>query len=176
LFDRYASEFNAFVAKPGHTVTVAGDFDGDRHLTLTDVDQLAMAIRNAVADPKFDFTHDGVVTLADQESWVHDLKHTWFGDADLNGEFNSADLVQVLAAGKYEAPQGAISWYEGDWNADGLFNSTDLVDALADGGYEQGPRLPAAAVPEPSGLLLVAGPLPLVWVRSQSDTARDLAA
>jgi hypothetical protein len=84
--------------------------------------------------------------------------------------------VQVLAAGKYEAPQDAISWSEGDWNADGAFNSTDLVDALADGGYEAGPRAPAAAaVPEPSGLLLVAGLLPLLWMRTRRGVAHNLA-
>jgi hypothetical protein len=48
--------------------------------------------------------------------------------------------------------------------------------ALVDGGYEQGPRLPAAAVPEPSGLLLVAGLLPLVWMRTRRGVAHNLAA
>ena len=27
---------------------------------------------------------------------------TWFGDADLNGEFNSSDFVQAFQVGKYE--------------------------------------------------------------------------
>ena len=31
-----------------------------------------------------------------------DLANTYFGDADLNGEFNSSDMVQVFANGKYE--------------------------------------------------------------------------
>ena len=36
--------------------------------------------------------------------WLHDLKKTWVGDADLNGLFNSADFVLAFQAGKYELP------------------------------------------------------------------------
>jgi hypothetical protein len=80
--------------------------------------------------------------LEDHRVWVDELKHTWFGGANLDGEFNSEDLVQVLAANKYEATErdcfgniiNPASWTEGDWNADGEFTSSDLVVALADGG------------------------------------------
>ena len=72
--------------------------------------------------------------------------------------------MQVFASGKYETSwvdaSGAkygenASWSEGDWNADGFFDSDDFVTAFADGGYEQGPRMDAAAVPEPTTLGLV---------------------
>jgi hypothetical protein len=103
----------------------------------------------------FDVNGDTVVDQEDRRVWIKELKHTWFGDADLNGEFSSSDMVQVFAAGKYETGELA-SWAEGDWNADGIFDSGDMVTAFADGGYEKGPRTGAVAVPEPDGWLLVA--------------------
>jgi hypothetical protein len=97
----------------------------------------------------------------DHSVWVKDLKRTRYGDANLDGQFNTGDLVQVLGAGKYET-QELAGWSEGDWNGDGVFNTGDLVKALDDGGYEMGPREDVAAVPEPGGwrLLLVMGLLP----------------
>ena len=78
--------------------------------------------------------------------------HTYVGDSNLDGEFNSSDFVTVFSAGKYET--GAAAGYaEGDWNGDKLFNSSDFVAAFAAGGYEKGPR--PAAVPEPASLLLL---------------------
>jgi hypothetical protein len=52
------------------------------------------------------------------------------GDANEDGQFNSADIVLVLQAGKYLTGQSA-NWNEGDWNGDGVFDPLDLVAALA---------------------------------------------
>ena len=84
------------------------------------------------------------------------MKQNSFGDADLDGEFNSGDLVAVFAAGEYEDTIPSNStWSTGDWNGDHDFTSGDLVVAFADGGYEQGPRQDVNAVPEPSAMLLI---------------------
>ncbi len=56
-------------------------------------------------DAIFDVNSDSIVDLEDHRVWVKDLKYTWFGDADLNGEFDSLDFVQVFAAGKYETAE-----------------------------------------------------------------------
>jgi hypothetical protein len=96
--------------------------------------------------------------------WIKDLFNSWVGDANLDGEFSSADLVVVLASGTYEADV-ASTWSTGDFNGDGRTNTADLVAALADGGYEAGPRAAAAAVPEPTTVqLLVLGAL-MLWRR-----------
>ena len=110
--------------------------------TAEDIDRLTAAIR--AHDVSQDLTGDGAIDLADLTFLVKSRLHTFFGDADLNGEFNSADFVQVFAAGKYETP-AAAGWGEGDWNGDGLFSSADFVIAFSDGGYEQGP-VPATAI------------------------------
>jgi hypothetical protein len=128
-----------------------GDFTGNEVLDAADIDLLSVEVRAGTNDADFDLNSDSLVDQSDRTFWVHDLKQTYFGDADLNGEFESADLVRVLGFGEYEDDVDANStWLDGDWDGDGDFTSGDLVLALGDGGYEAGPR--AAAVPEPSTL------------------------
>ena len=76
------------------------------------------------------------------------------GDSNLDGEFNSSDLVTVFAAGKYEADADA-GWADGDWGGDMKFDSGDLVVAFAEGGYELGPRPAVIAVPEPASIVML---------------------
>jgi hypothetical protein len=76
------------------------------------------------------------------------------GDANIDGVFNSTDIVQVLQAEEYlDQLAGNSTWAEGDWNSDGEFNSLDLVAALQGGGYGQAFAM-TAPVPEPSSALL----------------------
>jgi hypothetical protein len=91
---------------------------------------------------------DQRVDDADRTIWVTELTRTYFGDANLDGQFNSADLVTVFVTGKYESG-GSADWRDGDWNGDGQFNSLDYVVAFTDGGYEIGPRPAVSVVPEP---------------------------
>jgi hypothetical protein len=146
-----------FGFKPGiHVPTaggVPGDFNGNGVLDAEDIDDLTRQSASVTNPPKYDLNGDSLVNDADVNVWVKDLYGSWIGDADLNREFNSSDLVTVLASGTYEANVDAV-WTTGDFNGDGRTNSSDLVAALADGGYEQGPPPATAAVPEPSGLCL----------------------
>ena len=59
------------------------------------------------------------------------------GDANGDGLFNSADMVQVFQAGEYEdnIPDNS-TFTEGDWNGDGDFTSSDMVMAFQTGLYE----------------------------------------
>ena len=132
-----------------------GDYNGDGMLDAADLDLQAAAMNNPNPDlGVYDENNDGLVDFADRQIWVSDLKVTWMGDADLNGQFNSGDLVTVFTAGKYESGDAA-NWGEGDWNGDLTFGSGDLVTAFTDGGYEAGPKAAVAAVPEPSSIILV---------------------
>ena len=137
----------------------AGDFNADDVLDATDIDTLTREVLRRERpwmswDAMLDLNSDKGIDQEDHRLWIKELKHTWFGDANLNGEFNSSDMVQVFAAGKYETGEDA-GWSEGDWNGDGLFDSSDMVTAFADGGYEKGLRTDAVAVPEPGGWLLL---------------------
>jgi hypothetical protein len=139
------------------TPIVAGDYDGDGLLTAADIDILSAAVRDNNQDPKFDLNDDGSVDQGDRAVWVEELKNTYFGDADLDGEFNSSDMVQVFVQGKYETLEAA-GWEAGDWNGNNLFDSSDMVVAFVGGGYEKGPKPNAAvsAVPEPGAIVLLA--------------------
>ncbi len=143
----------------------AGDFDRDGSLTVLDIDRLVERIAAPDFDATFDLNNDGKVTRTDLNTWVKDLKKTWIGDANLDGEFNSNDLVEVFQAGKYETGE-VVVWSQGDWNSDHVFDSSDLIAAFQDGGYEAGPRATAVAVPEPAcGSLLMIGIIGLYRLR-----------
>ena len=134
--------------------TLPGDFNSSGELDAGDIDLLNAQIAGA-GDSSFDLNGDGAVDGTDRNVWVKELKKTWFGDSNLDGEFNSGDFVQVFGAGKYEdGILGNATWAEGDWDGNGDFDSGDLVAAFTDGGFESGP-LPAATVPEPSSVCML---------------------
>ncbi|MCA9167339.1 MAG: PEP-CTERM sorting domain-containing protein [Planctomycetales bacterium] len=141
----------------GGVVSIPGDVDGDGDCDVDDIDSLMSVMRTGVFDAKFDFTNDQVVDKDDLDRMIMEFKHTWFGDANLDGEFNTADFVQVFQIGEYEdGIAGNSTWAEGDWDANGEFDSGDFVVAFADGGFENGTRAAVAAVPEPASLSLFA--------------------
>ena len=131
-----------------------GDFNNNGLYDAEDIDLLSAAVNEGMNPASFDLTNDGLVNEEDRVEWVTGFANTYFGDADLNGQFDSSDFVTVFVAGKYESAAEA-GWAEGDWNGDMQFTSSDFVSAFADGGYEQGPRPAVAAVPEPSSLVLM---------------------
>lgn len=135
------------------TVEIAGDYDGDGLLTIDDLNQLAAGIR--AGDFEFDINADSRLDVGDLTHWVQVEKRSWFGDANLDGEFSSEDLVSVFRAGEYEDDLvGNSDWSTGDFNGDQEFDSSDFVQAFRGGGYELGPREAAMAVPEPSSIVI----------------------
>ena len=114
--------------------------------------------------PYGDLNEDGTIDFADLEVWVHDVQGTNFGDANLDGVFDSTDLVNVFEAGEYDDQiVGNSVWEEGDWNGDNEFDSADLVVAFQDGAYD---TINTAAVPEPNSLfMLLLSSLGLLFMR-----------
>jgi hypothetical protein len=131
---------------------VTGDFNGNGVLDSGDIDDLTEQSASGTHPAAYDLNGDSLVNVDDVNVWVKDLFGSWIGDANLDMEFSSSDLVSVLATGTYEVDI-ASNWSSGDFNGDGRTNTSDLVVALADGGYELG-RPTTAAVPEPAGLAL----------------------
>ena len=142
----FPSDFDPVARGLKLEVSPRGDLDADDVFDADDVDMLASKIRLGwirkiwwLSDAAFDMNGDSVVNQDDHRVWVKDLKRTWFGDANLNGEFNSADFVQVFQSGKYE--QGWVDergniygetagWSEGDWNGDGHLRQRRLHHRL----------------------------------------------
>jgi uncharacterized protein YjbI with pentapeptide repeats len=85
-----------------------GDFDANDQLGVADIDWLQSRVLGTgrtpywLPDAMFDVNNDRTVTQDDLAKWVKDLKHTYFGDANLDSEFDSADLVTVFQTGQYE--------------------------------------------------------------------------
>ncbi len=149
----------------------AGDFDGNSVLNVNDIDLLISRMLAGTHDLAFDLTGDGFVNVDDLGFLVGDEStlYTYLGDANLDGEFNSSDLVAVFSAGEFEDFQALnSSWAEGDWDGNGDFGTSDLVAALTEGGFETGPKLPAAIVPEPTTAVLLIGGLLAALVRPRS--------
>lgn len=160
-------------------IAVFGDFNGDGLLDAADIDLLSEAIRTGSSDSLYDVDGNGDVDVADHRFWVVDIKNTYLGDSNLDGEFSSADFVTAFTQGEYEdAIAGNSGWEDGDWNGDGDFDSSDFVAAFTEGGYELGPRAAVAAVPEPmSGSLFgLAGCLVLLASRHQGRSAHKRTA
>jgi len=100
----------------------------------------------------YDSYSHGIDAFASKEN--NTLTIIGYGDANMDGFFNSSDLVQVFQAGEYEDGIAENSyWTTGDWNGDGDFGSADLVVAFQAGQYEA--EAAVVAVPAPSAMVLL---------------------
>lgn len=152
----FPQEFDPVAMSLTLVVSPEGDFDASDSLDVHDLELL-----QAVIDHGLDWLPHEIFNLdfnvcIDQHDflfWVKDLKQTYFGDANLDGQFNSTGLITVFQVGQYEdAVTGNSTWSTGDWNIDGGFTTSDLEEAFQDGSYGNGPRVNAAVVPEPNSL------------------------
>lgn len=128
-----------------------GDFDANGQIDADDIDQLSAEIRNGSGNRLFDLNQDSQVDHQDHEAWVERIANSWFGDSNLDGRFDSGDLIMVFQIGKYEdGIANNAGWADGDWNGDAEFNSSDFVIAFCCGGFEGGQIGPRAAtnIPE----------------------------
>ncbi|MCA9215987.1 MAG: hypothetical protein KDB27_23130 [Planctomycetales bacterium] len=131
---------------------IGADLNGDGVIDASDIDLLYSNL--GLQNQAYDLSGDGNVDRADLDVLVNKELNTYYGDANLDGEFNSSDLVDVFQANKFEQDIDA-TWAEGDWTGDRRFDSGDFVVAFADGGFEKGQRAAVNAVPEPSSTVLL---------------------
>lgn len=110
------------------------DFDGDGDVDANDIDLLSNGIKQA--DLRFDLNQDGTADVLDRDFLITQHLNTSLGDSNLDGVFDSGDLVNVFTAGVYEdnVPNNA-GWSEGDWDGDGEFTTADLVAAFQTDSY-----------------------------------------
>ncbi len=174
----FPNSFDPVMAELTFEMSPSGDFDANGSLEAADLDLMTRVYGVDSSslhwlDEMFDVNRDLVVDEQRRNTWIRKLKNTWFGDANLDGEFNSGDLVTVFQAGEYEdAVVNNSGWAEGDWNGDGDFTSGNLVAAFQEGGYEKGRRPALAAVPEPSGIGMMTIALTLAAVSSSRRRGR----
>ncbi len=147
-FAPFASSWAARPATPGAVrfeVGPPGDVTEDGRVDAADIDLVCQAIRELDSRAEFDLDLDGLVNRADYDYLIQAILQTRAGDADLNGVFDSGDLVAVFISAEYEddSPENS-TWAEGDWDCDGDFTSADLVAAFIQGQYARasGPAAP----------------------------------
>jgi hypothetical protein len=130
-------------------VRVPGDFNADKILTVEDVDLLLEEMGKSTPRTWFDLTGNELVNLDDRSAWV-ELRGTFVGDANLDGQVNAVDLnVLALSWGA----DNATSWSQGDFNGDDIVNAIDLNDLALN--WRNG-ATQASPVPERSSIGLVA--------------------
>ncbi len=123
-----------------------GDVNGDFLVDVNDIDRLLASLRDPQQQTSaFDLNDDTEVTYDDVRVLVGSILHTSVGDANLDGTFDSGDLVLLWQQGEFEDDLASNStWAEGDWNGDGEFDTHDLIFAMQDGAYAES----AAAIAE----------------------------
>ncbi len=85
---------------------VSGDFNRSASFDVGDIDLLSEKVRRGDFDSSYDLNLDNTLDQLDRSVWIHDQAITYLGDANLDGEFNTGDFVQVFEAGKYETTTG----------------------------------------------------------------------
>lgn len=77
----------------------------------------------------FDLNHDGLMDVGDVDAWIHEQKLNPYGDTNLDGVFDSADLDYL----SYLPLGSEATWMSGDFDGDGFYTSADLVLAMQGG-------------------------------------------
>ena len=112
------------------------DLNGDGALDGEDVDLLCRTIRSGSHPSSLDFDGDDQVNFQDMHRFLNAGFGSGLGDVNLDGRFDSTDLVMAFERGLYETGSQTAAHVDGDWNCDGEFNSRDLVDAMFYGHYQ----------------------------------------
>ena len=150
-----------------------GDFDNDGDLDGDDVDALVMVVAGMTHVPSFDLTGDGLVDQSDLQDWLAVAGSTnlpsgnayLYGDANLDGTVDGQDFIAWNNA-KFTAN---AAWTAGDFNADGAVDGQDFI--VWNLNKFQSADARTAAVPEPSGLLIIAMAMGAVVTRRRNGFA-----
>jgi hypothetical protein len=75
---------------------------------------------------------DAVWLAGDDPCHSSSERRITLGDVNLDGRFDSSDLVAVFQRGKYgvRPAERQITWMDGDWDSDGDFDADDLAAAF----------------------------------------------
>ena len=156
-----------------HATAIAGDLNYNGRFDAQDLDILTQNVAFAPDEPHGDFLRrldlngDKTVDTSDVHYWVTDLKSTFVGDANLDGEVKFDDFL-ALSANFGQAG----GWAEGDFNADEQVNFPDFLALSANFGNVAA-ATHAEAVPEPTAAAIAFfGDRWLDWLAKTALTSR----
>jgi len=129
-------------------------------------------IDNSDPDPKIGDMPDLEGVPVSAESVL--VKHTWWGDANLDGVVNSNDYDMIdtawlLWTNEGRLPEGGFRWAVGDFNYDGLINSNDYDKIDNSWTLQGGPMGGAEPAPAAVDALPEAGVA--AWAAAELSTA-----
>lgn len=108
---------------------VEGDLDRNCAIDAADIDLLFAAVGAGTNDPAYDLTGDATVDDDDIAHLVESILGTHFGDANLDGAVDRADVAAVVRNfGRADSP----GWAAGDFNGDGAVDLRDLMTVQTD--------------------------------------------
>ena len=111
------------VAQPG----LFGDFNGDQILSISDLDQLALSVRQGSHNPLFDLTADGALDRQDVDAWLSYFGTTP-GDVNADRRVDFRDFFRVVSRlGTTNA-----RWSDGDVSLNGVVDFDDYLQVLDD--------------------------------------------
>ena len=106
---------------------LVGDFNGDGQISSDDMDLLCAAAHAAALPPaevaRFDQNGDDQINAEDIDEWLANVANTKRGDADLDGDVDFADFLELSA--NFGSEDG--HWSEGDFNCDGVIGFSDFL-------------------------------------------------
>lgn len=113
-----------------------GDVDENGVVGIEDIDSVAASIRESGFVKEYDLNRDSILDSDDWFLWLDEILDVRVGDSNLDGVFDSNDIIRVFQSGGYEDDiSGNGSWREGDWDGDGDFSSSDIIAAFQFGTY-----------------------------------------
>ena len=134
--DIVARSLGGFMIINGRSETPSSDLNRDGQANVDDIDWLCQHVVDGARESKFDVNDDGVIDREDVTFAVERLFNSSIGDVNLDGQFNSADLVSVFQFAEYEDGVPFNSkWSTGDWDCNGDFGTSDLVLAFEKDSY-----------------------------------------
>ena len=124
-----------------------GDLNFDGEFNANDIDALFGNLGSA--DPLYDLDKDGDADSGDVDFLVETLLGTFYGDANVDGQVDAADLNAVGLNWR----ENISGWENGNFNGDNIVDAADLnLLAL---NWQNGVPTGAAAVPEPASMALL---------------------
>ncbi|MCA9263336.1 MAG: lamin tail domain-containing protein [Planctomycetales bacterium] len=127
LYSREHSTVNqrpklSLLMAPTPAPSMPGDFNLDESVDAADLDLLFAATKVNSMDPAFDLDSSGIVDQHDFDYLLHDILHSDYGDANLDGVVDGEDLGNWMD----NRFQDGTGWATADFNGDGLTDGKDF--------------------------------------------------
>lgn len=172
IVDNYGNETaQVWTVGPPIAAQMPGDFDGDDKVTAVDINTLWGFIH--ADDPRGDLNGDHVVDQSDMDYMIHVILKTEYGDANLDGFVDAADLAVVRTT--MGTGNGTPNWAAGDFNGDGTTDVADLAVVRRNLGFAS-PATTQVATPIAIDAPAVPPPAPVSTTVTTASNATALVA